>query len=437
MRARPASRRTTICMSVPSRRQLLRLPLACLGLGLVHAAHGRVAAAAPTVSADEVRGLWVTRSWMTTPAKVAQVVSDASRHGLTALFVQVRGRGDAFYAGGPDPRAILLAGQPPGYDPLDDLVARARSAGLQVHAWLNVNLVAGSTDLPASRQHVLHQHPEWLMVPRALASTLGRVDPRHPRYVSTLAAWSLRNVSRVEGLFTSPIPEGAQAYAVSVVAHLSSRYALDGLHLDYIRYPSPDFDYSTAALQAFRASIVADLTPAELAALDGRAERQPLVFAEYFPTRWLAFRKARLTELVTRLAGSARAARPGIVLTAAVLPDVDDALRHKLQDWPGWLRDGVIQAVCPMMYSSSATTFVRQLTRLRPQPHGTVWPGIGAYKLTPDETARRVGAARDLGFSGLLFYSYDSMTGGAGRPSTYLATLQRRAFRQPAAGSSW
>ena len=33
---------------------------------------------------------------------------------------------------------------------------------------------------------------------------------------------------------------------------LVRRYPLDGLHLDFIRYPSPDYDYSVAALEGFR-----------------------------------------------------------------------------------------------------------------------------------------------------------------------------------------
>ena len=63
-----------------------------------------------------------------------------------------------------------------------------------------------------------------------------------------------------------------------------------------------------------------------------------------------------------------------------------------------------------------------------------MWPGIGAYKIGPVEAARRVDVARAMGFSGIMLYSYDSMTGGRGQPSAYLAAVQRRAFRTPAFG---
>lgn len=411
-----------------TRRDLLRLSFAsCLPLLSCPPATARQVA-------SEVRGLWATRSWMTSPGKVAQVVADARRHGFTAIFVQVRGRGDAFYAGGPDPRAALLERQPATFDPLRDLVTRAHAAGVEVHAWLNVNLVAGATAVPTTARHVLVQHPEWLMVPRALAAELARLDPRDPRYVTRLASWSQRQSATIEGLFTSPIVEGAQDRIVAVIDHLTSSYDLHGLHLDYIRYPSPDFDCSRAALQAFRAAVVPELTPTELASLDARAARDPLAFLHDYPSRWLTFRRERLTALVTRIRDRARTHRPSLRLTAAVWPDADYARDHKLQDWSRWVRDGIIDAVCPMMYVQNGGTFERQLQALAQQPSGTVWPGIGAYKIDAGEAARRVDVSRAMGFSGVMLYSYDSMTGGEGKQSAYMATLQRRAFRGQVAG---
>jgi uncharacterized lipoprotein YddW (UPF0748 family) len=419
-------------MPVATRRDLLRFSfasvLSTLGWPSVSQARGRNGA--------EVRGLWVTRSWMTTPAQVAQVVADAQRHAFTAIFVQVRGRGDAFYQGGPDPRSTLLARQPATFDPLGELIGRGRAAGVQVHAWLNVNLVAGATALPTARGHVAVEHPEWLMVPRPLAETLLRQSPRDPAYLRTLGAWSARHNSTIEGVFASPIPEGAQERLEATIAHLTSRYALDGLHLDYIRYPSPDFDVSRAALDAFRAALIPELMPSELRDLDARARANPLAFVDLFAPRWTAFRRDRLTRLVARLGTAARVNRPALQLTTAVWPDAGHAREYKLQDWSGWLRDGLIDAACPMMYMTSGTTFDRQLQSLSTQPGGGVWPGIGAYKIDAGEAARRVDVARAMGFGGVMLYSYDSMTGGAGKPSAYLATLQRRAFREPVVGHS-
>jgi uncharacterized lipoprotein YddW (UPF0748 family) len=388
--------------------------------------------AVASASLGEMRGVWVTRSWMTSPQRVAQVVDDAARHGMSALFVQVRGRGDAFYSGGPEPRARLLAGQPATYDPLADLVERAAERGLEVHAWINVNLVAGASALPDEPSHVIRRHPEWIMVPRDLAPRLANVAPDVPSYVRAIAEWTRRNAQRVEGLYVSPIPDGAQDHIESVVRHIVRTYPLDGVHLDYIRYPGAEFDYSREALAAFRRSLMGVVPAEELATLDQRAARDPLLFTSRYPQRWLNFRQERLTHLVGRLRNAVRAELPAARITTAVWPDGDDAVGRKMQDWPLWLRSGLVDAVCPMMYTTSPTTFSRQLASLAAYPAGRVWPGIGVYRITAAEAARRVLATRAAGFDGVLLFSYDSMSDGVGRRSAYLTALHREVFATPA-----
>ena len=171
--------------------------------------------------------------------------------GFNTLLVQVRGRGDAYFQHGIEPRPASLAAQP-AFDPLATTIARAHAAGLQVHAWINVNLVAGAAELPAARDHVVYRHPEWLMVPRALAEDLNGVDPHSPQYLGRLARYVRAQPAELEGLYLSPIAEASADYTVGVVRDIASRYAVDGVHLDYVRYPNDDFDYSRDALAAFR-----------------------------------------------------------------------------------------------------------------------------------------------------------------------------------------
>src|SRR3954465_11880817 len=141
---------------------------------------------APIHSQDEVRALWVVRTTLTSPAAIATMVNAAKNGGFNTLLVQVRGRGDAYFQQGIEPRPAALAAQP-GLAPPATTIARAHEAGLQVHAWINVNLIASAADLPAAREHVVYRHPEWLMVPRPLAEELSAIDPRSPGYVGRLA----------------------------------------------------------------------------------------------------------------------------------------------------------------------------------------------------------------------------------------------------------
>ena len=104
------------------------------------------------------------------------MVAAAQASGFNTLLVQIRGRADAYYTDAIEPRASSLTSQP-AFDPLATTLALAHTAGLEVHAWVNVNLVAGVNDLPSSRDHVIYRHPEWLMVPRALAAERPLLNP--------------------------------------------------------------------------------------------------------------------------------------------------------------------------------------------------------------------------------------------------------------------
>lgn len=353
--------------------------------------------AAP-VSAEEMRGLWVVRTGLVSPADVDRVVDQAAAGGFNALFVQVRGRGDAFYDARQAPRSLLLAGQPATFDPLGQLIERARRRGLHVHAWVNVLLSAGF-GAPLPPGHVLAQHPEWAMVPRAAARAAFTVPHKG-------LLWLIRKHgqadSDAEGYYLSPSAPGVPAYLEGVVRELVRGYPVEGLHLDFIRYPGREWDYSPAALQAFQR-----VRPR-------RDVRDPLALPSLDPDGWAAFRRDALTSLGDRLAAAARAERPGIVISAAVVPDEAVALTQKYQDWPLWLSRGTLDAVCPMAYTPDTRVFRRHVERARmlAGARRPVWAGVGAYKLDLAGLVEQIGASREAGAGGVVVFSQESLAAG-------------------------
>lgn len=378
----------------------------------------------PPLPTSEVRALWVVRDSLTSPASIRSVVDQAVAGGFNTLFVQVRGRGDAYYVGA-EPRAEALRGQPESFDPLQQLLAQARAANLQVHAWINVNLVSSAVTLPAARDHIVNRHPEWLMVPRALAQEFA-ITATGLGHVGRLARWT-RAQPDLEGLYLSPIVPGAATYTVSVITELVRRYPLDGVHLDYIRYPAPEFDYSRAALEAFAAAVAPTLPSPERARLSVMANDDVLAWVDAYPDRWTEFRRSRLTALVMRVRSAIRAERPNLVLSAAVTPDAEEAATQRLQDWQLWAESGLLDVVCPMAYTPDLDLFKRQIGDATALAGRTaIWAGIGAYRLTPAQTAAHIEAARAAGARGIVLFSYDKMVE---RPASgYLDALRKAAF---------
>lgn len=384
------------------------------------------APAAPRATAadDDVRGLWVLRSSLGSEKSVRQMVDTAKRAGFNTLLVQVRGRGDAYYNSRLEPRAAELEDDPSNFDPLALTLRLAHEQGLRVHAWFNVDLVSSAALLPRSRGHVIARHPEWLMVPRPVAAKLAAMPADLPAYVGEIARWTRAQSDQVEGLYLSPVTAASRQYTTSVAADLAAQYDLDGLHLDYIRYPSDQFDYSAASLAEFRAETSPFLAAGERQRLDRLAALSPTAWADSLPDEWSRFRRNRLTSLLTSIRTAARAARPGLMISAAVIPDADEARTGRLQDWREWARAGVLDTLCPMIYTMDADAFRAAVNRVKNDAGpAAVWAGIGAYRLTPARTAENLRVVRRAGVAGALLFSYDSLT-AADAPPNYFALIR-------------
>lgn len=384
---------------------------------------------AEAVPGPEVRGLWVVRTALTTPASIDRMVEGARAAGFNTLLVQVRGRGDAYYTGGLEPRATALSRAEAAFDPLARTIAAARPHGLRVLAWINVNLVSSAQDLPSDPRHIVNRAPDWLMVPRALAQDLSVASPTSPGYVGRLARWSRANVATVEGLYASPLHPDAVRHAIEVTSDIARRYPIDGVHFDYVRFPGAEFDYGRAALDGFRAATRADVPAATARSLDTRRADDALAWVDAMPERWEEFRRTRLTAFVNRLRSGVLAARPGLLVTAAVVADPSEA-RRKLQDWRRWLDLGLIDVACPMAYTPDDAVFAQQIGEaVQATTTGAIWAGIGAYRLTPDQTVARIATARRAGAEGIVLFSYDSIVEAS--PATFLDEVGRGAFPEP------
>jgi len=385
----------------------------------------------------ETRALWVLRTSLTTPESIATLVKSAREHGFNTLLVQVRGRGDAYYLGGLEPRPAELLRQPDTFDPLATVVDAGHAAGLRVHAWVNVNLISSAADLPAAREHLVYRHPGWLMIPRDIAQELAAIEPESPAYLGKLARWTRTQTGEVEGLYSSPVIPEAAEYTVSLVRDLSHRYGLDGVHLDYARYPNDRFDYSRPAIREFRTAVRGQLTDATRRTLDVQETDDLFAYPDALPDEWRTFRMAKLTALMDRLHAAIKRERPDAVVSVAVAPDMRDAYRQRLQDWGGWLDKGLVDAICPMAYTTEPARFAEQIAAAR-EAAGTraVWAGIGAYRLSPKETIDNILTARRLGANGVILFSYDSMVNPRQTPLDYLAVVGRAAFTTTPPGPS-
>ena len=228
---------------------------------------------------------------------------------------------------------------------LVEMVSAARTRGLRVVAAVDVTRVTSANEWPASRDHVVYTHPEWLMVPRELALELSRLDVRSPDYAGRLARWARANASKAMGLYLSPVHTEAAAFVAAAVRRLVERIPFDGVQFDTARYPSGDFDYSRLSLEQLRREIRPGLSAEERRRLDGIEPFDALAYATEFPDAWRRFRQTQLTALVVRARTAVKSVRPDAIVSAVVGSDPLAALSDYLQDWPTWLDNRFIDAV--------------------------------------------------------------------------------------------
>jgi uncharacterized lipoprotein YddW (UPF0748 family) len=360
------------------------------------------------------------------------MVDRAADAGFNTLLVQVRGRGDAYYESRWEPRSDAILPADRGFDPLALVIAEARARGLGVHAWVNAHLVGGMGSLPTDPRHLIRARPDLLAVPRELARELHGMSPWDARFTQALLTYARANRDRIEGIYTSPSHPEVREHIYSVFMDLVESYRLDGIHFDYVRYPSPDFDYSRDALLRFRRWVKPRLSVDRIGRLDAALASDPLVYPERLGDLWDEFRRNQITELVERVYHGVKKRRPDMVVSAAVFANADEAFRSRFQDWKGWMVQGILDAVAPMAYTPENDPFREQIRFAADAAGGQhVWAGIGVYRNTFEGTLDKIQIARELGTRGVVLFSYDWAVaeGEMDGESSFLDRVGARMFR--------
>ena len=215
------------------------------------------------------------------------------------------------------------------WDVLQTYLDEGRSLGLSIHAWFEVFFVWHTGLGDVSRSPIFGAHPEWLAL-----------DAKGSPLVRAEAEGAQGEISKV---FMSPSHQGVRKFLIELVREIASRYQLDGIQLDYIRYPThtpgAEFDYSADALQQFRRDT----------GLDAKKLSPSATPREWL--RWQQWKTAQVTETVRELAQAIRATRSRMIISAAVFPGFEEDLRIKMQDTREWARRGYVDALLPMLYS--------------------------------------------------------------------------------------
>lgn len=350
-------------------------------------------------------GLWVIRDQLTTHSKIDEFITFARQNDIHHLFVQVRGRGDAFYQS----RIVTFNELLPerNWDPLAYTLQKAHAQGIKVHAWVNVFLLWTAEQPPRDPTHLIYQHPEWCSV-----DDDGIKDLERP--------FTEFQQNRTEGIYLAPTVPDVRRYLLEVIRELAMNYDLDGIHLDYIRYPKVNYDYNVVGRMLFKDKYGIDPILLSIKNKEILKRLQEYNIQEYI-NKWDDFRRAAVTSFVQDVSQMLANLNRPIMLSAAVKPDPDEARHFFFQDWEHWLKSQYLDFVVLMNYSKSNGQFENCLKKIDKQiaPH-RIWMGIGVYNQTPLETLNKIALTYSYRFPHIVFFSYETFQ----KDTAYYAVLR-------------
>ena len=180
---------------------------------------------------------------------------------------------------------------------------------------------------------------------------------------------------------------------------------MDGVHLDYIRYPDESHCFCSGCRTRFEAQYALSLTnwPAQV-------RQDPDVKA-----KWREFRITNITALVKGVATRIHKDMPGVKVSAAVFQNPETNPGAIGQDWADWCRAGYLDFVCPMDYNYDSPVAFKGVVFAQKRALAGVGaktllrPGIG-LNCWPDRACdirMAVGeilAVREAGLDGFCFF---------------------------------
>lgn len=335
--------------------------------------------------------LWVVRHNISTPEKIDRLYSIIKDTDIKHIFVQVRGRGDSYYKSELEPRAKDVPGN---FDPLNYLIEKTRKSDIKIHAWINIFFVMNHGDFPPKSNHLLARYPYWVT-----CDFKGR----------SMTDYSKKELddNLLEGYFIDPAIPEFREFMTEVINDILNKYPVDGIHLDYIRYPysgyNPykkkllsDFGYNPLARKIFKRKY--GLDPININRLGNSSAKK--LFDK--------FRTEQVSEMVKNIHRVVKSINKNLILSAAVMPRYDMGKKVYFQDWPLWLKNNYIDMACIMSYTASSYNFKNFVKYADDTDNNDrIFMGIRVWEKTSLKSAlEQINISYQNGMRGFVIFSF-------------------------------
>lgn len=274
----------------------------------------------------EIRAFWAPPWDISSREKIDRLVVDAAENNFNTIVAEIRYRGDALYTpnklnktySNPEQISQILEED---FDPLQYLIDKSRRYNIQVYAWVTTFVATTRRKDSFNKDHVYNKYPEWVT-----CDISGR----------------RMNFNSYEGAYLDPGVPQVHDYLLDIIKDIVVNYDIDGLQFDYIRYPARKFGYNPISVDNYH----------KYCKDTGTA------------ISFDAWKQNQISRFVKRAYIELKHLNPNLVVSAAVIPDTENANRNVSQDWLNWLKNDYIDQVFLMAYTKSTSLLKKEIAAL-------------------------------------------------------------------------
>lgn len=287
----------------------------------------------------EVRAVWLTtiggidwphsyaqseRSAEKQKEELRAILDRLQKANINTVLLQTRIRATTIYPSQYEPWDGCLSGFPgksPGYDALQFAIDECHKRGMEVHAWV-VTIPVGKWNSYGCRQ----------------------LRKRFPRLIKRID----------QDGYMDPEATQTGCYLAEMCREIVQRYDVDGIHLDYIRYP-----------ETWKFRIGKDQA------------------------------RSNITRIVEKIHQAVKKEKPWVKMSCSPIGKFDDLSRYWSHGWnaytkvaqdaQAWLKDGLMDELFPMMYFRGDQFFPFAIDWKEHSYGKIIAPGLGIYFLDPKE----------------------------------------------------
>ena len=333
----------------------------------------------------EGRAMWLRPLNLNTREAVREKVEEIKGLGYNIICLELF-FDSTFICPMPEGSYIIQNPSFKGFDVLEAFIEECASFGVELQGWLPVYRVSYSTST-YYKDSLAYKKPEWLCK-------------------SKNGADYVRN-EYGDGYFIDPSNKEAEDYLFSVYEYILKNYKLDGLQLDYIRYPvqtGEEFGYNKGTIDAFTQKY--GTSPLNLSKTDN------------LWNDWVEFRASFVTAFVERISSLIKEVSPRTALACDFAPNLAESKESHLQDAVKWMQDEKIEMAFPMAYGTNVVKMYSSQTVDAFGGKGFSYIGFGDYGY--EVLIKQILEVRQIGADGFAFFSYSQYNDG--KYSKYIAS---------------